>query len=59
MRPETRDPAKRAEAKGHHYELWSRRPLAGWSRTACSKKLSRKLHRVRLKRELNNADTHD
>lgn len=43
----------RAEKAGHHYELWSRRPLAGWNKTAANKRLSRRLERRRLNRAIN------
>jgi hypothetical protein len=50
MRPWTRDPKKSAEKHGHFYELWSRRPLAGWTKCAANKLLSRRLERRRLNR---------
>ena len=38
------------EKRGHIRELWSRRPLAGWVKSAANKVLSRRLERKRLKR---------
>jgi hypothetical protein len=42
---------QRAAKRGHIRELWSRRPLAGWTKSAANKVLSRRLERKRLQRE--------
>jgi len=42
---------QRAAKRGHIRELWSRRPLAGWIKSAANKVLSRRLERKRLERE--------
>ena len=52
MNPPTRKTRDRAEKRGHFYELWSRRPLAGWVKSAANKLLSRRLERKRLNREI-------
>lgn len=49
MRPWTRDRKESAERRGHIRELWSRRPFAGWTKSAANKLLSRRLERRRLK----------
>ena len=42
---------QRAAKRGHIREMWSRRPLAGWVKSAANKVLSRRLERKRLQRE--------
>lgn len=52
MRPEHHSPADRPQKRGHIKELWSRRPLAGWVKSAANKLLSRRLERRRLNRQI-------
>jgi hypothetical protein len=50
MRPENKSPSDRAAKRGHFYELWSRRPLAGAIKNAANRLISRRLERRRLNR---------
>lgn len=50
MNPENRKTRDRAEKRGHFYEFWSRRPLAGWTKSAANKILARRIERKRLNR---------
>ena len=59
MKPENKNPSERAARRGHIVELWSRRPLAGWTKTAANKLISRRLERRRLKRMLKQEKPHD
>ena len=59
MRPENKNPSERAAKRGHIVELWSRRPLAGWPKSAANKLLSRRLERRRLNRMTDQEKPHD
>lgn len=59
MHPKHHSPAERPQARGHIADLWSRRPLAGWSKSAANKLLSRRLERRRLNRKIEKDQTHD
>ena len=59
MKPGNKSPSERAARRGHIVEFWSRRPLAGWPKTAANKVIARRLERHRLKRMVEQEKPHE